>query len=251
MRFCGYITFYGLLLTGNSFPVTRRHSDFEDLGALVSRVTGLEIFKNYIDLDDNTMVYLAGTHEQKQFIINNIDDLGSTRNSLFRDNYSFHERSTGKNYRVSNGKLYKYDAITENVDITEEKVNVQGSCIDMTKGSGGSLSHSIEVSGSFDINFDFSLGFQIYFLSFSFGVEFKPAILVAYSTSGSCDVKEGEYGRLVTYLQKARSPDLLEKELTFENGKFIETSNVQIIPGVEFYLNLTPVFQCELSLVPC
>lgn len=253
MKVFKHLVFYALVCAGNSIPLIRRHLDFqENYGVLVeNNDKDLEGFRNFIDLDKKDAVYLANTREQKQFVINDINDLGSTRKSLFNNNYSFHERSTGNNYRVKDDKLFKYDAITSQLDVTEVKLTAQGSCMDMTKGPGGSLSHSIEVSGSFDINFDFSVGFQIFFLSFSFGVEFKPAILVAYSTSGSCDIKEGEYGRLVTYLQTAHSPDLLEKEMVLQSGKFVETGNEQIIPGIDFYIDLTPVFQCERSLIPC
>lgn len=240
--------------------VSNRHSDEYGSSGKVSMVVDLT------DDDSNLEITKVGFNYEKfekprnddktVYVVNKLDDI-SDHPGLINYNNRFLARDSHESiYWDEELGSWVKQTYNMNLDIGEKQVELEA-CLDASNGDDGSLSRSTSYSVSLSdtTGISYSLTFATLDISFLLNwlnPELELAVSVSFKTSASCNIKKGEYGRLLSVFTTATTKPFGKTLMKLENTKFVPTSETTLVLDVlEYFVDKMPQTICHRSNIPC
>lgn len=198
----------------------------------------------------------ANSGDSTVYVVNKVDDI-SDHTALIDKSNRFLAKDTHESiYWDPEEKSWIKQTYDLNLDIGEKLVELEA-CIDTTHGDSGSLSrstsYSVSLSDSSGVSFAAKVGeLDISFFLNLFNPELELALTVSFKTSATCDVKKGEYGRLLSVFTTATTRPFGRTMMELKGTKFVPTGeNTLVFDIIEYFVDKMPQTICHRSDVPC
>lgn len=124
-------------------------------------------------------------------------------------------------------------------------------CFDNSMGTSGGIKKSFSASYSMSYDRAVNVNINLIILQWLWEWEVEIGTSVSFKSSASCDIGEGEYGRLWATIYIGSTPEYRKTKISFIDKGGYEKISQKRGEKLSFILSKLPTATCSNSLTPC